>query len=251
MVNQNPEEKQPEGLIEHYKNEKDSIRRPPWRIVPIAIHASIILFLALFMTSEALAKEEVITPCTCNAGDAFDKLALQGGPKVAMLGGRQRHLLVPVELRFKPVAGCELVAAVAASHDLKVAWVQGGKCAVLYAGASDAEVERVRKDLESTDAAVRRKAASCAGCLLDVRVVPLLVKAAKDVDGETARQAVIGLRQMSWDAVLLVFDDDAAVELIAAELDSQDARVCSMAAAALGSVGGEKALALLEKALAD
>jgi len=189
-----------------------------------------------------------VTPRGHEAWEAFDELARKGGPKVVMPGG-PRALLVPVELRFKPVAGRELIEAVAAARKLKVAWVREGQCAVLYPGASDDEVERVRKDLASADAALRVPAAWRAGWLRDVRVVPLLLKAAKDADAEVVRQALIGLRREKWEVVLML--DETAADLLTAELASQDANERREAVSALGSVGKEKALALLEKALAD
>ncbi|MFH0939712.1 MAG: sigma-70 family RNA polymerase sigma factor, partial [Planctomycetota bacterium] len=190
----------------------------------------------------------VVTPRGHDAWAAFDKLERQGGARVVMLGGRC-SLLTPAELRFQPVEGRKLIEAVAATRDLKVAWTQGGKCAVLYIGCADDEVERVRKDLALTDATARREAAWRAGWLRDARVAPLLVKAAKDVDAEVANQVIISLRRVTWNVVLAL--DATAADLLIAELNSLDAEVRSNAVGALGSVGGDKALALIEKALAD
>ena len=191
-----------------------------------------------------------VTPRGYDAWEAFDELARQGGPKVLMLGEWWwRPLVVPVELRFKPVDGRKLVEAVAAEYELKVAWVREGKYAILFAGAADQEVARVKDDLASADAAVRREAAWRGGWLRDVRIVPLLVKAAKDADAEVARQAVVGLRRMRLGC--RPGAGRSRMGTLAAELASHDANVRRGAASALGSVGGEKALALIEKALAD
>ncbi|MFH0938911.1 MAG: hypothetical protein V1899_06490 [Planctomycetota bacterium] len=88
--------------------------------------------------------------------------------------GDYNTLLVPVELRFQPVEGRKLIEAVAAAHNLKVAWTQNGRYAVLYTGAADDEIERVRKDLALADATVRRAtgdnrfASSYLGCCFGV-----------------------------------------------------------------------------------
>jgi RNA polymerase sigma factor (sigma-70 family) len=229
----------------------------------------------------------VITPRTWNAWEAFEELDLRGGPRVVVLGvqfevyiARQLEgswdlpwtvgmrspyalreffmppsalcLLVPPELRFVPVEGRKLIEAVAASRRLKTAWAQDGRVALLYEGVPDAEVDGVRKDLESPDQAIRREAAWRAGWMRDVRVVPLLVKAAKNADAKTARQAVEGLRRLNWGAVVAL--DGTAVDLIAAELDLKAREDSPKRRAALGGLayaGGEKVLALLENALTD
>ncbi|MFH0939918.1 MAG: HEAT repeat domain-containing protein [Planctomycetota bacterium] len=111
---------------------------------------------------------------------------------------------------------------------------------ILYTSVADDEVERIKNDLAFADVAVRRETICRAGWLRDARVAPLLVKAAKDMDAEVARQAIIGLRRMTWDAVLAM--DEDAFDLLVAELNSQNAGVRSNAVSALGSVGGEKTL---------
>ncbi|MFH0938092.1 MAG: HEAT repeat domain-containing protein [Planctomycetota bacterium] len=165
-----------------------------------------------------------------------------------MFGGRSL-LLMPVELRFQPVEGRKLIEAVAATRNLKVAWIQSNKCAVLYTGVADIEIERVRNDLALADVTARREAAWRAGWLRDARVVPLLMKAAKDVDVEVARQAIIGLRRATWDTVLAL--DETAVDLLVADLNSRNVTVRRNAVYALGNVGSERALALIEKAITD
>ena len=205
----------------------------------------------------------VIIPRTCDAQTAFEDLARKGGPRVVLLfdGTRftlravrsyaddPRRLLVPAELRFVRVDARNLIEAVAASHGLKTAWLQDGQRALLYEGATDSDVERARADIASTDATVRRDAAWRAGWLRDPRAVKLLVKAAKDMDAETVRQALTGLRRMGWKGVVALEED--AADLLEAELLSADDRARVAVAEALEFVSGEKALPLLEKLLAD
>ena len=193
----------------------------------------------------------VITPRDGDAWEVFRDLERQGGPQVFVFGRNlfRPWLVVPVELRFQAVEGRKLVEAVAATRALRTAWVRGGTAAVLYEGVSDGDVERAQKELASADAVVRREAAWRAGWLGDVRVVPLLVKAAKDIDAEVARRALVGLRRLSWAVVVLL--DETAVTMLSAELDPFDATMRCDVVQALGHVGGDKALGLLEKALAD
>ena len=200
------------------------------------------------------ARSVIITPRSYDAWQAFAELERKGGPQVVIYCGDFRRnygpeLRVPVALRFHALEGRMLVEAVAQTQALRTAWVRGGTAAVLYEGVPDADVERVRKELVSADAVVRRKAAAGAEWLRDVRIVPLLVKAAKDPDADVARQALEGLRRASWDVVVLL--DETASELLTTEFDVSDPNVRRDAARALGHVGGEKAQALLEKALAD
>ncbi|MFH0938187.1 MAG: sigma-70 family RNA polymerase sigma factor [Planctomycetota bacterium] len=196
----------------------------------------------------AKSSDIIITPRSCDAWNAFDEIARRGGTKVFMLGGR-KTLLVPVELRFKPVEGRKLIEAVAAARNLKVVWIQDGRRAVLYSSVSDERVERVRKELALADVVARREAVWRASWMFDARITPLLVKAAKDVDAKVAQQAITGLRRMTWDVVLAL--DETAVDLLAAELNSQDACVRYIAIKSASSVGEEKALAFIEKALID
>jgi HEAT repeat protein len=189
-----------------------------------------------------------------DAWAAFDELGRQG-LKVYMLGGRRdwQSLLVPAELRFKPIDGRKLIEAVAATREFKIAWVRDGRGAVLYSSASDEDVEQTRKDLASPDTAVRCHALWRTRWLQDVRIVPWLVKAAKDADAEVARQALISLRRAGWDVVLVL--DDAAEPLVVADLDFMDTdkQYCVdtryEAAATLGSARQERALLLARKAL--
>jgi HEAT repeat protein len=233
----------------------------------------------------------IITPRTWNARMAFGELHRKGGPRVVLLDetGQESFinenaksmfvkgvgmcdgsvrglfidmpsfcvpvalcLLVPPELRFVPVEGRKLIEAVAATRRLKTVWSRDGRVAVLYKGVPDTEVDVLRKDLASADADVRRNAAWRAGWMRDARVVPLLVKAAKDEDTRTARQAVEGLRRLKWTAVVAL--DETAIDLLAAELDlsaEKDAPNRSAAVGALAYASGEQRLTLLEKALAD
>ena len=196
-----------------------------------------------------------VTPYGADASIVFEELGRKGLHALGLnalqhqWGTALSHLLIPVELRFKPVDGRQLIEAVASARGLKVAWVRDDKYAVLHTGAADTEVERVRNDLESNDVRARNDAAWRGGWLRDVRAVPLLIKATKDGDAEVARQALVGLRKMNWEAVLAV--DEGAAEVVARELDSRDNMIRREASFALGLLGWEKALPLLEKALAD
>ena len=196
------------------------------------------------------AKRETVTivPRTHDARLAFRAIEDKGGPEVVTLGDYSGlGLLVPVKMRFREVGARELIEAVAASRELKVAWARDGSYAVLYRKAPDAEIGRVRKALLSEDVATRREGAWLAGWQRDVRTVPLLVKAAKDADAEVRRQALTGLRRMNWEAVIAL--DETAGERLEAEMASRDATVRRSATRALGSIGGKEALALLKKAL--
>jgi RNA polymerase sigma factor (sigma-70 family) len=138
------------------------------------------------------------------------------------------------------VEGRKLIEVVAASRRLKPAWSRDGSVAVLHEGVPDAEVDVLRKDLASPDAAVRRDAAWRAGWMRDARVVPLLVKAAKDADTRTARKAVEGLRRLEWKAVAAL--DETAIDLLAVELDltaEKDAPNRRTAVSALAYASGE------------
>ncbi|MFH0940033.1 MAG: sigma-70 family RNA polymerase sigma factor [Planctomycetota bacterium] len=190
----------------------------------------------------------ILVPRTWNAWDAFDKFERQGGARVVMFSNR-RSLLVPAELRFQPVEGRKLIKAVAAARNLKVAWSQSGRYAVLYTGVADAEIERIRNDLTLANGQAAWQAAWRTIWLWDARVVPLLLKAARAMNAEVAHQAIIGLRRATWDVVLAL--DETAADLLVAELDSQEVNVRRDAVFAIRHVSGEKALAFIEKALAD
>ena len=200
-----------------------------------------------------------ITPRGADAWEAFDELA-HNGLKVVMLDLvkveqwpiaplSRPTLNVQPNMRFKPVAGRDLVEAVAAAYDLKVAWVRNSSCAVLYEGASDPEIADAAKGLASANAAERRNAASQAGWLIDVRIVPLLVKATRDADAEVARQAVVSLQRMRLDAIQVL--DENAADIVAAELNSPNVGAHRYAVYALRYVTPGKALPLLKRAMGD
>ena len=162
---------------------------------------------------------------------------------------RSQILWVPEELRFKPMDGKELVDAIAAAQELKVAWIRDGKVAVLYMPASNMEMERVTREFESAELSVRREASRRTASVHDIRVVPLLLKAARDPDAEVARKALIRLRSLDWGVVLAL--DDSAASLIAADLDSKSITVSRQAIFHVAEAGGKQAFALLEKALSS
>ena len=162
---------------------------------------------------------------------------------------RSHILWVPEELRFKPMDGKELVDAIAAAQELKVAWIRDGKVAVLYMPASDMEMERVTHEFESAELSVRREASRRTASVHDIRVVPLLLKAARDPDAEVARKALIRLRSLDWGVVLAL--DDSAASLIASDLDSRSIAVSRQAIFHVAEAGGKQAFTLLEKALSS
>jgi hypothetical protein len=81
-----------------------------------------------------------VIPRGAETTPAFQRLRNRGLAVVQL--GPARQLIVPAELRSKPVDGRELVKAVSAFHELKVAWLEDGRLAVIQRGAADAEVEK-------------------------------------------------------------------------------------------------------------
>jgi HEAT repeat protein len=190
-----------------------------------------------------------VSPRGAWAWPTFNELAHKGGPKVSALG-RICELFVPAELRFRPVAGRQLVEAVAAGRGFNTIWLRDGQHVIIYAGAEkDEDLQRVEKDLSSTNALVRRNAVWDGVQTWDVRAVPLIAKAAQDENADVAREAMAGLETLGWDNVFLLLGD-AALPLAAIRLKSRDeysrkALACGLA------LGGEGAIPLLESALAD
>ena len=183
------------------------------------------------------------------AWPTFAELAEKGGPRVSALGPII-DLWVPADLRFRPVAGRQLVDTVAAGHGFNTIWLRDGQHVIIYAGAEkDEDLQRVEKDLSSTNALVRRNAVWDGVQTWDVRAVPLIAKAAQDENADVAREAMAGLETLGWDNVFLLLGD-AALPLAAIRLKSRDEY--SREALAYGlALGGEGAIPLLESALAD
>jgi len=199
--------------------------------------------------AETVAADVTITPRGSSAEDAFEQLRKKG--LRAELLGPLRLLVVPSELRFKPVPGRELVEAMAKFRGRKVSWLNGGTTAVILRGADEADVRRFLEDIRSEIPAVRADAAWRAGWMEDVRVVPpLAVAAMDDKDKEVSEQAMRSLARLGWPAVGAIAPD-AAIDPLEKALADQNGSVHSSTTFALGSVGGERALALLEKALAN
>lgn len=180
---------------------------------------------------------------------ALHQIRNMGGPRVVVLG-HMRSMDVPVELHRKTVSCHELIVASATARGLNVAWRHEGKFAILYAGAADAEVAHVRKDLTpSSHVSLRRDAAWRCKWLSDPAVVPLLVQAAKDPDADVAWLARESLRYLSWSAAAAL--DEAVIDLLQADLNGHDTQARVAAIRALKDVGGDKVLALLETACSD
>jgi HEAT repeat protein len=192
-----------------------------------------------------------VTPRSHSAWEAFEQLERRGGPQVTAFGG-WRELLVPAELRFEPVKGPRLVAAVAEYHGLQVTWLREGGLAVLGRRAPEAAVKQALAGLKSPEPAVRREAAWLAAWLEDVRVVEPLLAACSDTDAKTAWQAMRSARWLGLDAVAAVGGEKAVEPLLKLE-DSPDIPwrqlldVPPQVAGALGWAGGEKAVTALER----
>lgn len=232
-------------------------------VIPFAAAAGLVLAagtLSLALTAEAGAPvppathtpsaplaEVVFTPRTADAETAFRALHRLGGPRVEWLTPAARGK-VPWHMRFASVSGRELIGAVATTTGFQAAWLQDGANAILYVGSPDAVIERFRKDLVSPDPSVRRAAAWRGRQQADVRIIPPLVRAAQDVDPETARLAMAGLRNR-WIAVVAL--EASALRLLHADLAHPAPRVRDQAFRALGRVGGTEALPLLERALTN
>jgi HEAT repeat protein len=214
--------------------------------------------------------EVTVTPRGARAVNAFAEIRRKGGPRVAVFSqssvAQEKwlfSLIVPGELRHQPVSARKLIEAVAAAHDLKLVWAHDGRLAILYAGTADANIERLRKDLASTEIAVRREAAWLGGWLDDPRVVPLLVKATADSDAQVRQQATLGLFRFGVDLVVAI--DGTAVSWLETCLATPEPDPASyhLMATFLTSVavrnalpvglrqldGGEPVLAFIEKAL--
>ena len=201
------------------------------------------------------ATPPAVTITTHGASMPFEELHRKGLTIVALGTQLYTHRYshaeyhVPSAMRFRDVDGRALVEALANSRGLKVAWVRGGSYAVMYRGAPDADIDTVAKDLTSADAAMRRNAAWRCGSLWDIRIVPLLIKAARDADPGTAREALASFRRLQWDGPLAI--DGSVVDLMAEDCAASEPRVRGNAVCALRHASGAKAKALLEKALAD
>lgn len=230
-------------------------------ILPLAVWLCLAaLGIAAEPTSAPPAGKDVsITPADPDAEKVFYHLLHRGGTRVIQLGLARSlypyedfqpgyRMFVPVALRFKPIAGRDLITAVAATQGLRVAWIPGKSAAILFAGASDGELARLTKDLASADASQRARAAWRGGWLADPRVIPLLIAAAQDTAPEVARQALTSLARLSWDAAVEIVKPPPAV-LEAACASGTLAERCA-AIRALGLIGDGQVLALIEAALA-
>jgi HEAT repeat protein len=190
-----------------------------------------------------------VTPHGADLWEACEQLG-RNGLKVTRFGmnRRERYLPkwpVPLDLRFKPVDGNTFVETIAATYGFKVAYVRNGTHAVLYPGASDVDVARFQKDLDAPSADVRRDAVWRGGWMQDVRVVPGLVKAARDTDADVVREARVALHRVGWETALVL--DEDAIDLIAGEFDAAGDAGRQSIVTVLGRVGGAKAAGFLEK----
>ncbi|MBI5724145.1 MAG: HEAT repeat domain-containing protein [Planctomycetes bacterium] len=199
-------------------------------------------------TTAASQPSPKVTPRGADTWAAFDKLSRQG-MRVVMLG-HDYQLLVPSEMRFRPVDGRKLIEAVAARGGLHVVWIHEGRTAVIQRGATDPEVKRIVEGLKSVDVERRRESAQIGGSLKDVRVVEALTASCLDKDAETVKLAVESLNQLGMDAVAAI-QGEKALALLEKLAADEDIYVRKNAVFALGQVGGQKALALLEKLAGD
>jgi HEAT repeat protein len=195
------------------------------------------------------AAEVLVSPRGAWAWSAFAELEHKGGPKVCSLGVIG-FLLVPSNLRFRPVAGRPLVEAVAATRGFKTLWLRDGQYVIIYAGAEyEADLQRIEKDLSSTNASVRLNAVWDGLRTWDMRAVPWLAKAARDENADVAREAWTGLDAFGWESVFLLLNDEA-LPLAATRLQTGDSTNRCAVVYGLG-FGGERAIPLLEEATAD
>lgn len=192
----------------------------------------------------------LVTPMGSSASDVFIELDLKGF-SVVMAGG-ERSLIVPGNLRGKPVKGEDLVRAIAGFHGLKVTLYGNGAGAVLHpvVGGSVPAIN-------TADDAWR------AGWARDIRAIPALVKAAAgDKDPELAWQASRALQRIGWGATLAL-GGEAAWDLRIAAADrsayrgrlgfkgtkQRDYLGFLKAAGECGRIGGEKSHKLLAEAI--
>jgi RNA polymerase sigma factor (sigma-70 family) len=162
---------------------------------------------------------------------------------------RDVPLVIPAELRFRPVNLAKLIKATARFNRLKVAWYREHSVAVLYDGATDEEIARLAADLKAGAPARRRDAAWRARWVRDPRVLPLLAAAAADDDATVARSAWRSVHLgASWRVLALVCGSDALPafrKALETKRPSTSARP-GVLVAALAEIGGERILPLLE-----
>jgi HEAT repeat protein len=188
-----------------------------------------------------------VTPRGASTRDAFEVLA-EKGLRVVQLG-RERDLLVPAELRFKPSDGRALIEAVAKISGRKVVWTDGGRTAVMLRDAPEAEVAAALKAMQAADAPARAAAAKRAGELDDQRVIEPLLAAVADADLNVAREAMGALAHLGWPAVSGLAPTEKVLEALARGLERKDPGLVRSAASVLPEIGDEKVLGLVEKTL--
>jgi RNA polymerase sigma factor (sigma-70 family) len=239
-------------------------------------------------------EEELVVPRGAYAGPTSATASSQGlflsrlrreGCAVESLGITWgRKLLIPPNLRGCSVGRRAFVDALAKFNGLRVQWSGDGKRAVLFKGASDEEIARVKRMSASLKADQRVDAAWEASFLSDLRVVPVLFSLADDKSPEVSSQALIAMHDLGWRAIaaldgertwplalrilqgsqlqyrgealqgLVATRDKRAVPLLAAILDgriSDSWNLRATAARCLGWIEGEKIVPLFEKALAN
>jgi len=186
---------------------------------------------------------------SADAWEVFDRELPRKGFRVLALGGR-RPLAVPERLRFVSTDVRKLVADTAAAGGLKVVWLAGRTCAILQSGATDAELERLGRDMKSEDPALCHDAAWRARWIGDTRAIPLLmdvILANKDRYAKTTALESVG--RLGWDVALAV--DERAWPVAEESLANSGKDALKSMIAALGRVGGDRARVLLEKMLPD
>ena len=181
---------------------------------------------------------------------AFYILRGRGGPEVTLLG-RRRQLVVPAELRRKPITAQKLIEGVAGYHGLKIIWLEKGKFVVLQRGGDVRDVARLGADLKSHKDEVRISAAGEAWSIEDQRAVRLLGEAAnKDKNPEVVRWADWSLRRLGLPAATAICGEKMRPVLDRA-LTSRSSVVRSAGARSLGMLGDEKSYKRLLQAVAD
>ncbi len=164
-----------------------------------------ILFAALAHSATAgEGRGAETTPRGSSAAEALADLNRQG--LTVLVTEPARDLIVPGELRGRPVNGADLVEALAAFHGMTTAWNRERTAVVLYPIPADASPPTT----QTAEGAWR------AGWARDPRAIPGLVEATASSDLELAWQASRALQRIGWAPTLALGGDAAWSRQVAA-----------------------------------